>query len=166
MTCPKVAGRACGAAVLMPCKIEGIALDAPDLSSGDHRYSANSDLCGVHDDNIFPIWICNWQHKLAFSGHETANALGKTMGPRACGRIGHDTACCQRAGGDGDNDIRGSHTQAEQFFYSLYQRGKTAEFVRYGGESHSLALSPGNVRDVFERTVAWFDRFVRNAKSK
>lgn len=60
----------------------------------------------------------------------------------------------------GDQDIRGDVTQAEQFFDSLYPQGKTAELVRYGGESHSIALSPANVRDVFARTVAWFDHYV------
>lgn len=60
----------------------------------------------------------------------------------------------------GDHDIRGSHTQAEQFFFALYQQGKTAELVRYGGESHSIALSPANVRDVYGRILAWFDRYL------
>lgn len=40
----------------------------------------------------------------------------------------------------GDQDLRGDTTQAEQFFYGLYRQGKTAELVRYGGESHSIAL--------------------------
>lgn len=31
----------------------------------------------------------------------------------------------------------------------LYARGRTAELVCYGSESHSLAQSPANVRDVF-----------------
>lgn len=61
----------------------------------------------------------------------------------------------------GDMDIRGAPTQAELFFYSLYAQGKVAEFLRYGGESHSLAQSPANVRDVFDRTIGWFDRFLR-----
>lgn len=61
----------------------------------------------------------------------------------------------------GDQDQRGDVTQAEQFFYGLYRQGKTAELVRYGGESHSISLSPANIRDVFDRTIAWFDRYVR-----
>ena len=60
----------------------------------------------------------------------------------------------------GDMDIRGAPAQAEMFFYSLYAQGKTAEFLRYGGESHSLAQSPANIRDVFDRTIAWFDRYL------
>lgn len=61
----------------------------------------------------------------------------------------------------GEFDTRGAPTQAELFFQGLYSRGRTAELVRYGGESHSLHQSPANVRDVFERTVAWFDRFLQ-----
>ena len=57
----------------------------------------------------------------------------------------------------GDLDMRDSSTQSEQFFNALYSRGRTAELVRYGGESHSLAQSPANVRDIFSRTVRWFD---------
>jgi len=66
----------------------------------------------------------------------------------------------------GDQDLRGDATQAEQFFYGLYRQGRTAELVRYGGESHSIALSPANVRDVFARTIAWFDRYVRGDASR
>lgn len=60
----------------------------------------------------------------------------------------------------GDLDIRSAPTQAEMFFYGLYSQGKTAELVRYGGESHSLAQSPANVRDVFDRVMVWFDRYL------
>lgn len=58
-------------------------------------------------------------------------------------------------------DVRGNQTQAEQFFSALYEQGQTAQYVRYAGESHSLAQSPANIRDIVERSVAWFDRFVK-----
>lgn len=61
----------------------------------------------------------------------------------------------------GTADIRGSTAEDEQFFYSLYGQGKTARLVRYGGESHSLAQSPANVRNIFSETIAWFDRYVK-----
>ena len=61
----------------------------------------------------------------------------------------------------GEADIRGNQAQAEEFFSALYAQGKTAQYVRYAGESHSLAQSPANVRDIFERSIAWFDRFVK-----
>lgn len=61
----------------------------------------------------------------------------------------------------GEADVRGNQTQAELFFSALYEQGKTAQYVRYAGESHSLAQSPANVRDIVERSVAWFDRFVK-----
>ncbi len=61
----------------------------------------------------------------------------------------------------GDLDMRGPPSQAERFFYALYAQGKTARFVRYGGESHSLAQSPANIRSIFAETNAWFDRYLQ-----
>lgn len=60
----------------------------------------------------------------------------------------------------GDLDMRGAASQAERFFYALYQQGKTAKLLRYGGESHSLAQSPANIRSIFTETNAWFDRYL------
>lgn len=60
----------------------------------------------------------------------------------------------------GELDIRGSSTQAERFFQAMYSSGKTAQIVRYGGESHSIAQSPANIRDVFSRTVEWFEKYL------
>jgi dipeptidyl aminopeptidase/acylaminoacyl peptidase len=48
--------------------------------------------------------------------------------------------------------------QAEQFFSSLYRQGKPSELVRYWGEGHVIA-SPANVRDVWNRMIAWFDNY-------
>lgn len=61
----------------------------------------------------------------------------------------------------GEADNRGNQNQAEQLFGSLYEQGKTAQYVRYGGESHSLAQSPANVRDIVARTLDWFDTYLR-----
>jgi len=60
----------------------------------------------------------------------------------------------------GTADMRGTSAESEQFFYALYDRGKTARLLRYGGESHSLAQSPANIRDIFAKTVGWFDQYV------
>ena len=46
------------------------------------------------------------------------------------------------------------------FFHALYMAGKTAQVVRYGGESHSLAQSPANIRDVYSRILEWFDTYL------
>jgi dipeptidyl aminopeptidase/acylaminoacyl peptidase len=51
-----------------------------------------------------------------------------------------------------------SMTQAEEFFASLYRQGKTAELVRYWGESHVIG-SPSNVRDQWSRIFAWLDEY-------
>lgn len=61
----------------------------------------------------------------------------------------------------GDLDSRGSSAQSERFFHGLYTAGKTAQIVRYGGESHSLAQSPANIRDVYSRILQWFDTYLQ-----
>jgi len=61
----------------------------------------------------------------------------------------------------GEFDIRGGSGQAEEFFTALFRRGKTAKLLRYGGESHSLAQSPANVRDIYAQTIAWFDKYLK-----
>lgn len=60
----------------------------------------------------------------------------------------------------GEYDVRAPMTQAESFFYSLYRQGKTARLLRYWGESHALSQSPANVRDIFEESVRWFDKYL------
>ena len=66
----------------------------------------------------------------------------------------------------GTADIRGSAAEAEQFFYALYGQGKTARLLRYGGEDHSLAQSPANIRDIFGEMTAWFDHYVKNPEPR
>jgi len=58
----------------------------------------------------------------------------------------------------GEYDVRGPMSDAETFFQALYRQGKPARLLRYSGESHGLSQSPANVRDIFEETIAWFDR--------
>lgn len=60
----------------------------------------------------------------------------------------------------GELDNRGGIDEAEAMFNALYRQGKTARFVRYAGESHSLAQSPANVRDVFRETLRWLERYL------
>lgn len=61
----------------------------------------------------------------------------------------------------GEYDVRGQMSQAEAFFYSLYQRGKTARLLRYWGESHALSQSPANVQSEYDEIVAWFDKYLK-----
>jgi dipeptidyl aminopeptidase/acylaminoacyl peptidase len=62
-------------------------------------------------------------------------------------------------------------SEAEQFFVALNRIGKRAKLVRYLGEGHSYE-SPGNVLDMYEHILSWFDEFLLNrqpnqsAKSK
>lgn len=62
-----------------------------------------------------------------------------------------------------DQDYRTPVSQAEQFYVSLKQLGKTVEFVRFQGENHNLARSgkPVNRRERLQRIIGWFDRYLQ-----
>ena len=50
--------------------------------------------------------------------------------------------------------------QGEEMFSALSTLGRRVEFVRYWGEGHWL-VSPANIRDKWEREIAWFDTFLK-----
>ena len=60
--------------------------------------------------------------------------------------------------GELDNDVH--ITQAEEMYMGLKRRGVETVMVRYPREGHSLR-EPKHRIDALERTIAWFDRFVR-----
>ena len=60
--------------------------------------------------------------------------------------------------GEQDNDVH--ITQAEEMYMALKRRGVETVFVRYPREGHSLR-EPKHRIDAVERTIAWFDRFMR-----
>jgi dipeptidyl aminopeptidase/acylaminoacyl peptidase len=60
--------------------------------------------------------------------------------------------------GENDNDVH--ITQAEEMYMGLKRRGVETVFVRYPREGHGLR-EPKHRVDALERTVNWFDRFVK-----
>jgi dipeptidyl aminopeptidase/acylaminoacyl peptidase len=58
----------------------------------------------------------------------------------------------------GDQDSNVSMQQSEQMFSALVRLQKRASFVRYWGETHVLE-NPANIRDSWQRRLAWFDEF-------
>jgi dipeptidyl aminopeptidase/acylaminoacyl peptidase len=60
--------------------------------------------------------------------------------------------------GENDNDVH--ITQAEEMYMALKRRGVDSVFVRYPREGHGLR-EPKHRVDALERTVAWFDRYVK-----
>jgi dipeptidyl aminopeptidase/acylaminoacyl peptidase len=60
--------------------------------------------------------------------------------------------------GENDNDVH--ITQAEEMYMALKRRGVDTVFVRYPREGHGLR-EPRHRVDALERTVNWFDRFVK-----
>jgi dipeptidyl aminopeptidase/acylaminoacyl peptidase len=42
----------------------------------------------------------------------------------------------------------------------MTRRRRAAQILCYGGESHSLAQSPANIRDVYSLILEWFDTYL------
>src|SRR5512133_2447576 len=60
--------------------------------------------------------------------------------------------------GENDNDVH--ITQAEEMYMALKRRGGDSVLVRYPREGHGLR-EPRHRVDALERTLAWFDRYVK-----
>jgi pimeloyl-ACP methyl ester carboxylesterase len=60
--------------------------------------------------------------------------------------------------GENDNDVH--ITQAEEMYMALKRRGIESMLVRYPREGHGLR-EPKHRVDALERTIAWFERYVR-----
>jgi dipeptidyl aminopeptidase/acylaminoacyl peptidase len=60
--------------------------------------------------------------------------------------------------GENDNDVH--ITQAEEMYMALKRRGVDTMLVRYPREGHGLG-EPKHRVDALERTIGWFDRYVR-----
>jgi dipeptidyl aminopeptidase/acylaminoacyl peptidase len=58
----------------------------------------------------------------------------------------------------GDQDSNVPMNQSEQMFSALVRLQKRASFVRYWGEAHLLE-NPANIRDSWQRRLAWFDEY-------
>jgi len=60
--------------------------------------------------------------------------------------------------GENDNDVH--ITQAEEMYMALKRRGVETVFIRYPREGHGLR-EPRHRLDALERTLNWFDRYVK-----
>ena len=60
--------------------------------------------------------------------------------------------------GEQDNDVH--ITQAEEMYMALRRRGVETVLVRYPREGHGLR-EPRHRVDTLQRTLAWFDRFLK-----
>ncbi len=60
--------------------------------------------------------------------------------------------------GEQDNDVH--ITQAEEMYMGLKRRGVETVLVRYPREGHGLR-EPRHRQDALERTLAWFDKYLR-----
>jgi len=60
----------------------------------------------------------------------------------------------------GERDAECPAPQSYEFWHALHTLGVRTELVVYPGEGH-MFTDPKNRNDVLERTVAWFDRYLR-----
>jgi dipeptidyl aminopeptidase/acylaminoacyl peptidase len=60
----------------------------------------------------------------------------------------------------GANDIRDPKEEAESAFNTLKAQGKVVEAHYYEDEGHGFAKRENQI-DALERTVAWFDRYLK-----
>ncbi len=63
----------------------------------------------------------------------------------------------------GANDIRDPKEEAESAFNALKAQGKVVEAHYYEDEGHGFAKRENQI-DALERTVAWFERYLKNGK--
>ena len=63
----------------------------------------------------------------------------------------------------GENDIRVPKEEAEQVVAIYKETGKTVDAHYYAQEGHGFAKRENQI-DAISRTVAWFDRYLKNAK--
>lgn len=66
----------------------------------------------------------------------------------------------------GELDTRAPLSQPEALYSLLRRRGRPAKLLRYWGESHSLANSPANIRDISDELINWFDRYLKRGDER
>jgi dipeptidyl aminopeptidase/acylaminoacyl peptidase len=63
----------------------------------------------------------------------------------------------------GERDVECPVPQSQEFHHALRALGVTSQMMVYPGEGHGLSR-PEHRRDAVERSVGWFDRFLRAAR--
>lgn len=61
-------------------------------------------------------------------------------------------------------DLDHGLAQAEQMYSALYRLGRPTALVTFFGEDHVI-FSPGNVREMYARTIGWFDQHLLNRET-
>jgi dipeptidyl aminopeptidase/acylaminoacyl peptidase len=59
----------------------------------------------------------------------------------------------------GERDVECPVPQSQEFYHALRTLGVTAQMMVYPGEGHMISR-PDHRRDVVDRSVGWFDRFL------
>jgi len=109
----------------------------------EHQRSANIPMV---ESGAFNLAGPPWEASARYALQSPIEAAGRIATPLL---IAH-----------GELDVRGGPAQADALFTALWRQNKPARLLRYWGESHGLALSPANVRDVEAELAAWFARWL------
>lgn len=122
-----------------------VAYDAEDCAPSRHAFHASE----LEDDAAYFL-------RMQSSSHEQLEAyLDKS--PRY--RIGAASPPILLL--QGDLDASGFRT-ADALYMRLSRLGVPVQLARYWGEEHVIS-GPGNIRDSWQRTLAWFDTYLKPA---
>jgi len=127
------------------------------------EWAAGVDLFGVTN------WLSEQQHEEPALQQYDQSILGDPVKDRAiyerCSPTSYFAAIkAPLLVLQGENDIRDPKEEAEQAFKALTASGKTVQAHYYPGEGHGFAKRENQI-DALERTIAWFDRYLKGDSS-
>lgn len=133
------------------------------LGRTPHDWAAGVDLFGVTN------WLSEQQHEEPALQQYDQSILGDPVKDRAIYEKSSPTSYFSAIKApllvlQGENDIRDPKEEAEQAFKALTAGGKTVQVHYYPGEGHGFAKRENQI-DALERTIAWFDRYLKNDQS-
>ena len=112
-------------------------------------------------------WSCHYSCNHDFSEFVAGGSLSKdrfrkiAIDRSPLSRLGKPTAATLIIHGSEDRCT--PLGQAQELYAALLERGATAELVVYPREGHGLR-ERGHRLDAWQRTVTWFDRWLRAGK--
>jgi dipeptidyl aminopeptidase/acylaminoacyl peptidase len=127
----------------------------PDL------WAAAVDLFGVTD------WLTEQQHESPALQQYDQSLLGDPVKDKKIYEAASPTTYFHAIKApvlvlQGENDARDPKEEAERAFDALRKAGKIVDAHYYPGEGHGFAKRENQI-DALERTVAWFDRYLKGA---
>ncbi len=127
------------------------------IVGGTHRFQAAASQAPVVDwtswvvtSDVYAYVVRNWFERLPWEDHDTYWKQSPVS------RVGNVTTPTLMI--DGDQDLRTTLGQAEEFYQALQLRGVPTELVVVPGASHGISR-PSQMAGVSNALIAWFDRY-------